>query len=223
MGSLEHPPRRIGVLVSGRGSNLQAIFDSIAAGRLAAEVAVVISNRAGAQALERAAAAGVPTRRLLARDYPNRAAHHAAIAQCLRDFDVDLVVTAGFDRILDPVMVAAFPDRIINIHPSLTPAFAGTLHAQAAALAAGVKITGCTVHLVDESVDGGPIVAQAAVPVLDDDTVETLSARILAEEHRLLPTVLQWFVAGRIHRQGHRVIIMPDQGSADQEHDHPSQ
>jgi phosphoribosylglycinamide formyltransferase-1 len=201
---------RVGVLVSGRGSNLQAILDAIAAGQLtAAEVVVVISNRADAQALERAAAAGVPALCLRQRDYPDRAAHHAAIVRALRDHGVELVVTAGFNRILDPCVLAAFPDRIINIHPSLLPAFAGTLHAQADALAHGVKVSGCTVHFVDETVDGGPIIAQTAVPVLDDDTVESLSARILAAEHDLLPAVLQWFGEGRLRRAGRRVWLEP--------------
>jgi phosphoribosylglycinamide formyltransferase 1 len=200
---------RIGILASGRGSNLQAILDSIADGRLAAEVAVVISNRATAPVLARAAAVGVPTCCLLARDYPDRAAHHAAMAEVLRAHGVDLVVTAGFNRVLDPGMVRQFPDRIINIHPSLLPAFGGTLHAQAEALAHGVKITGCTVHLVDDTLDGGPIIAQAAVPVEPDDTEASLSARILAEEHRLLPTVLQWFADDRVRRSGRRVWLRP--------------
>ena len=198
---------RVGVLVSGRGSNLQAILDGIAAGRLAAEVAVVISNRAGAAALPRAAAAGVPALCLPARDYPDRAAHHAALAEHLRACGVELVVTAGFNRILEPVFLDAFRDRIINVHPSLLPAFGGTLHAPAEALAYGVKVSGCTVHFVDETVDGGPIIAQAAVPVLDDDTEAALADRILAEEHRLLPLVLQWFAEGRVRREGRRVRL----------------
>ena len=198
---------RVGVLVSGRGSNLQAILDGIAAGRLAAEVAVVISNRAGAAALARAAAAGVPAVCLPARDYPDRAAHHAALAERLHACRVDLVVTAGFNRILEPVFLDAFRDRIINVHPSLLPAFGGTLHAPAEALAYGVKVSGCTVHFVDEAVDGGPIIAQAAVPVLDDDTEASLADRILAEEHRLLPLVLQWFAEGRVRREGRRVRL----------------
>jgi phosphoribosylglycinamide formyltransferase-1 len=181
-----------------------------AAGRLtAAEVVVVISNRADAQALERAAAAGVPALCLAQRDYPDRAAHHAAIAQALREREVELVVTAGFNRILDPGVIAAFPDRIINVHPSLLPAFGGTLHAQAEALAHGVKVSGCTVHFVDDQVDAGPIIAQTPVPVLDDDTVETLSARILAAEHELLPTVLEWFGEGRVRKDGRRVWLEP--------------
>jgi phosphoribosylglycinamide formyltransferase-1 len=207
MGEAGKARLRIGVLVSGRGSNLQAILDGIETGTLAAEVAVVISNRAGAPALERAAAAGVPAEYLSARDYPDRAAHHRAIAERLRAHEVDLIVTAGFNRVLDIDFVAAFRDRIINVHPSLLPAFGGTLHAQAEALAHGVKITGCTVHFVDEHVDAGPIIAQRAVPVLDDDTEESLSTRILQEEHALLPTVLQWFAEGRVRRDGRQVRV----------------
>lgn len=204
------PHSRVGVLVSGRGSNLQAILDHIAAGQLTAvEVAVVISNRAGAPALERAAMAGVPTLCLLQRDHADRAAHHAALARELHARGVDLVVTAGFNRVLDPGFLASFPDRIVNVHPSLLPAFAGTLHAPAEALAHGVKVSGCTVHLVDDTVDGGPIIAQTAVPVLDDDTEASLAARILAAEHRLLPAVLQWFGEGRIRREGRRVWLEP--------------
>jgi phosphoribosylglycinamide formyltransferase-1 len=205
----EHRARlRVGVLVSGRGSNLQAILDAIGAGRLsAAEVVVVISNRSDAPALALATAAGVPAVALPQRGFPDRAAHHAAIADTLDRYGVGLVVTAGFNRILDPGMIARFPDRIINVHPSLLPAFAGTLHAQAAALEHGVKITGCTVHFVDDVVDGGPIIAQRAVPVHDDDTESTLSARILTAEHDLLPAVIQWFGEGRVRRDGRRVRV----------------
>lgn len=198
---------RIGVLISGRGSNLQAILDGIAAGRLSAEVAVVISNRAEAPGLERAARAGVPTRCLPQRDYAGRAAHHAIIGDALEAHGVDLVVTAGFNRVLDDAFIARFRDRIINVHPSLLPAFGQTLQAQAEALAYGVKITGCTVHFVDEHLDAGPIIAQTAVPVRDDDTAATLSERILAAEHDLLPRVLQWFAEGRVQRDGRRVHV----------------
>lgn len=198
---------RIGVLVSGRGSNLRAVLDRVAGGQLAVEVAVVISNRPGAAALGRAAAAGIPAVCLPARDYPDRAAHHRALAERLQADGVELVVTAGFDRVLSAEFIAAFRDRIINVHPSLLPAFAGTLHAQAEALAHGVKVSGCTVHFVDETVDGGPIIAQAAVPVLEDDTEEMLAGRILEEEHRLLPAVLQWFAEGRVLREGRRVRV----------------
>ncbi|HEX8035926.1 MAG TPA: phosphoribosylglycinamide formyltransferase, partial [Ktedonobacterales bacterium] len=178
----------IGVLVAGRGSNLQAILDAIARGDLRARVGIVISSRANAPALEIAESHGVPTRVIAPRDYASRAEEGAAIIVALRSAGVSLVVLAGYNRIFDPSVVRAFPLRIVNIHPSLLPAFSGGMapRPQAEALAAGVKITGCTVHFVTEEVDAGPIIAQAAVPVLDDDTVESLSARILAEEHRLL-------------------------------------
>ena len=198
----------IGVLVAGRGSNLQAILDAIARRSLRARVAVVISSRANAPALEIAAAHGVPTRVIAPRDYASRAEEGAAIIVALRSAGVSLVVLAGYNRIFDPFVVRAFPLRIVNIHPSLLPAFAGGMapRPQAAALAAGVKITGCTVHFVTEEVDAGPIIAQAAVPVLDDDTVESLSARILAEEHRLLPAALDQILAGRVRVEGNRVF-----------------
>lgn len=201
---------RIGVLVSGRGSNLQALLDAQAAGRLGGEVVVVISNHAGAPALDRAAAVGVPTVVLERDAFPTRKAQHLAIAETLADHGVDLVVLAGFDRIVHPEVVRRYEGRILNVHPSLLPAFAGGLHAQAEALAYGVKIAGCTVHFVTDDVDAGPIVLQAAVPVLDDDTVESLSARILAEEHRILPEAVRLFSEGRLRIEGRRVRILPE-------------
>ena len=201
---------RVGVLVSGQGTNLQAILDAIGRGRLTmAEVALVISNRVAAPALSRAEAAGVTALVVAQRDYADRATHHAAIADALDAHRIDLVVTAGFNRILDPGFVARFSDRIVNVHPALLPAFAGTLHAQAEALAYGVKVTGCTVHFVDNVPDGGPIIAQSPVVVADADTEATLSARILDAEHALLPTVLQWFGEGRVRRSGRRVWLEP--------------
>ncbi|MGZ3640245.1 MAG: phosphoribosylglycinamide formyltransferase [Ktedonobacterales bacterium] len=198
----------IGVLVAGRGSNLQAILDAIARGDLRARVGIVISSRANAPALQIAASHGVPTRVIAPRDYASRAEEGAAIVVALRSAGVSLVVLAGYNRIFDPSVVRAFPVRIVNIHPSLLPAFAGGMapHPQAAALAAGVKITGCTVHFVTEEVDAGPIIVQAAVPVLDDDTVESLSARILAEEHHLLPAAIDQILAGRVRVEGNRVF-----------------
>lgn len=201
---------RIGVLVSGRGSNLQALLDAQAAGRLGGEVVVVISNHAGAPALDRAAAVGVPTVVLERDAFPTRKAQHLAIAETLAAHGVDLVVLAGFDRIVHPEVVRRYEGRILNVHPSLLPAFAGGLHAQAEALAYGVKIAGCTVHFVTDDVDAGPIVLQAAVPVLDDDTVESLSARILAEEHRILPEAVRLFSEGRLRIEGRRVRILPE-------------
>jgi phosphoribosylglycinamide formyltransferase-1 len=171
-----------------------------------AEIAIVISNHADARAVERARQRGLPVTVIERAAYPSRTAQHTAIAEALRAAGVDLVVAAGFDRILEPVVVEAFADRIINIHPSLLPAFPG-LHAQAQALEYGVKIAGCTVHFVTQELDAGPIILQAAVPVHEDDTVETLAARILAEEHRILPQAIQLFAEGRLQREGRRVRI----------------
>lgn len=200
----------IGVLVAGRGSNLQAIIDAIMHGDLRARVGVVISSRVNAPALEIAAAHGIPSRVIAPRDYASRADEGAAIVAALQTAGVSLVVLAGYNRIFDPCVVQAFPMRIVNIHPSLLPAFAGGMapRPQADALAAGVKLSGCTVHFVTEEVDAGPIIAQAAVPVLDGDTIESLSARILAEEHRLLPTAIGQILAGHVHIEGKRVHIV---------------
>ena len=188
---------RLAVLVSGSGTNLQAVLDAAREGRLHAEIAVVVSNRAAAKALERARDAGVEAQVLAHKEFASREAYDAALVALLRARGVDLVVLAGFMRIVTPVLLEAFPDRVVNIHPSLLPAFPG-LDAQQQAFAAGVAVSGCTVHLVDGGMDTGPILAQAAVPVLANDDVEALRTRILAEEHRLLPEVLQWFAEGRV-------------------------
>jgi phosphoribosylglycinamide formyltransferase 1 len=180
---------RIGVLISGRGSNLQAIIDAIQAGTLGATIAVVISNRAGAQGLERAAAAGIEALVMPHTEYPSRDAYDRALVDALRSRGVRLVCLAGFMRLLGPSFIQAFPDAILNVHPSLLPAFPG-LEAQRQALEHGVKVSGATVHVVNEALDAGPIVAQAAVAVADGDTVETLSARILVEEHRIYPEAI---------------------------------
>jgi phosphoribosylglycinamide formyltransferase 1 len=193
------------VLISGRGSNLQSIIDAITAGRLDATVAVVISNRAEVPGLQRARDAGIDTRLLRARDLPDRDAYDAALAGLLRDARVDLVCLAGFMRLVGPPMLAAFPDRILNIHPSLLPAFPG-LEAQRQALAHGVRVSGATVHLVTSELDGGPIVSQSAVEVLDDDTVDTLSARILIEEHRIYPEAIQLVLGGAWSIEGRRFV-----------------
>jgi phosphoribosylglycinamide formyltransferase-1 len=187
----------LGVLVSGSGTNLQAILDAVADGRLDAEVRVVVSNRPEARALERAAAAGVRTLVVSHREIPDRAAFDARVVAALREANVTHVVLAGFMRILTSVLLDAFPWRVINIHPALLPAFAG-VHAQKQALAYGVKVSGCTVHFVDGGTDTGPVIAQVAVPVLDDDTEETLGARILVEEHRLLVAVLAAIADGGV-------------------------
>ncbi len=201
----------IGVLVSGRGSNLQAIFNAIERGELRARVGVVISSRADAPALQIAAAHGAACHTIVPRDYPSRAEAGAAIVAALRAASVRLVALAGYKPILDACVVRAFPNAIINVHPSLLPAFAGGMapRPQTEALAAGVKLTGCTVQFVTEEVDAGPIIAQAAVPVLDDDDVETLSARILVEEHRLLPLAIGLALSGRLKVDGQRVLIAP--------------
>ncbi len=194
--------RTLGVLISGRGSNLQAIIDSIAAGTLDARIALVISNRAGAAGLARAQAAGIETLTVSHRAYASREEYDRVLVGELKARQVDLVCLAGFMRLLSPVFIEAFPNAILNIHPSLLPAFPG-LEAQRQALAHGVKVSGATVHLVTGELDGGPIIVQAAVSVRDDDTPETLAARILAEEHRLYPEAIGivldggWKVIGR--------------------------
>jgi phosphoribosylglycinamide formyltransferase 1 len=193
---------RLGVLISGRGTNLQAIIETAGSGRLPATIAVVISNRADAAGLQRARDAGIETLYLNPREYPDRDAYDAAIADALRARRVDLVCLAGFMRLVGPRLLDAFANRVLNIHPSLLPSFPG-LDAQRQALDHGVQVTGATVHVVTSELDGGPIVLQAAVPVLPGDTVETLSARILVEEHRIYPEAIRivleggWTLAGR--------------------------
>lgn len=193
---------RLGVLISGRGSNLQSIIDAIDAGDLDAAIAVVISNRANAQGLDRARAAGIEALHLDPRDSPNRDAYDRTIVRVLRERDVSLVCLAGYMRLVGTPLLDEFPQRIMNIHPSLLPAFPG-LEAQRQALDYGVQVTGATVHLVTSELDGGPIVLQATVPVLPDDTVDTLSARVLVHEHRIYPAAIRivlnegWRVVGR--------------------------
>lgn len=199
----------LGVLASGRGSNLQALLDAIAEGRLAAKVAIVISDRNDAQAPERARGAGIPAVTLSPRAFPTREEYDAQVVKMLGDVGVEVVVLAGYMRIVTTVLLRAFPDRVINVHPSLLPAFRG-LHAQRQALDYGVKVTGCTVHFVSEEVDSGAIILQAAVPILGDDTEATLSERILEQEHRLLPQALQLYAEGRLTIQGRRVLITPN-------------
>jgi phosphoribosylglycinamide formyltransferase-1 len=198
---------RVGVLVSGRGSNLQALLRAFPNGHSSAAIVQVVSNRRECQALEHAHAAGVPACALERSQYQDRSAQQQAMADVLLDARVDLLVLAGFDQILTSALLRPFAGRVINIHPSLLPAFAGTLHAQAAALDHGVKVTGCTVHYVNEEIDGGPIIAQAAVPVLQSDSEESLSSRILQQEHRLLPWVVELIAEGRLRVEGRRVLI----------------
>jgi phosphoribosylglycinamide formyltransferase-1 len=199
----------IGVLVSGRGSNLQAIYEAIERGELRARVGVVISSRADAPALQIAADHASPNYAIIPREYASRAEAGAAIVATLRAADVRVVALAGYKPILDACVVRAYPNALLNVHPSLLPAFAGGMapRPQTEALEAGAKITGCTVHFVIEEVDAGPIIAQAAVPVLDGDDIETLSARILLEEHRLLPLAIGLALSGRLRVVGKRVIV----------------
>lgn len=196
------PRLRIGVLISGRGTNLQALIDAAADPGYPAEVVTVISNRAEAAGLARAAAAGIPHHVIVD---PDRAAFGAATDRRLRESGVALVALAGFMRILDTGFVGAWADRMVNIHPSLLPAFPG-LHPQRQALAAGVKFSGCTVHFVRSAVDTGPIIAQAVVPVDDGDDEDRLAARILAAEHRLYPLAVRLIAEGRLRIEGNRVI-----------------
>ncbi|MCL6450812.1 MAG: phosphoribosylglycinamide formyltransferase [Acetobacteraceae bacterium] len=197
---------RVGVLASGRGTNLQAILDAAASGSLGAEVAVVVSNRRGAQALDRARAAGVEALHLGPGAYPSREDYERALVGVLRARGVGLVALAGFMLILGPTFLDAFPGRVMNIHPALLPAFPG-VEAQKQAWEYGVKVAGCTVHFVDEGTDTGPVILQAAVPVLEADTAETLAARILEQEHRLYPLSIRLFAEGRLRLEGRRVRI----------------
>ena len=200
-------PIAIGVLVSGNGSNFQAIVDALEAGRIAnGRIACLISNKADAYALERAKKHNIPALVLDHRQFPNRAAYDQALVALLKEHGVQLVVLAGFMRLLSPVMVEAFPHAMMNIHPALLPAFPG-LDAQQQALEYGVRYTGCTVHFVDTGTDTGPIILQAVVPILADDTLETLSQRIHGEEHRIYPEAVRLFCAGRLRVEGRTVHI----------------
>ena len=185
---------RLGILISGRGSNFETIANNIARRKLDAEIAIVISNRANAPGLAIARERGIPVR-VIASQGLEREAYDKLVVEELRTHDVELVCLAGFMRLLSAHFVRAFPDRVLNIHPSLLPAFPG-LDAQRQALEHGVKITGCTVHFVDEFLDSGPIVIQAAVPVLDGDTVDSLSARILVQEHSIYSKAVQYMWTG---------------------------
>jgi phosphoribosylglycinamide formyltransferase-1 len=196
----------IGVLISGRGSNLQALIDATASGTLRARIAVVISNIAGAPGLDRARMAGIEAVTISRRDFQDRDAFDAAIAGQLLARGVRLVCLAGFMRLVGPPLLEAFPNAILNIHPSLLPAFPG-VDAQAQALGHGVKVTGATVHLVTSELDGGPIVLQSAVPVLPDDNPESLAARILVEEHRLYPEAVRLLLEAPWRLDGRRFVV----------------
>lgn len=196
---------RVAVLVSGNGTNLQALIDTP---DLGAEIVLVGCNRASAPALDRARRASLPTCVADRAEVPRRADRQAHLLEALRARAVDLVVLAGFDEVLTPEFVAAFPNRIINTHPSLLPAFGKTMHAVQEALDHGVKVTGATVHLVTDDLDGGPILLQACVPVELDDTEASLHQRILAQEHRLLPAAVKAFAAGRVRVEGNRARVI---------------
>jgi phosphoribosylglycinamide formyltransferase 1 len=203
---------RLGVLASGSGTNLQSILDACADRRIA-EVAVVVCNVPGAKALERAKRAGVPAVLLPHGDFARREEYDARLVEELRARKVDLVCLAGFMRIVTRTMLEAFPRRVLNIHPSLLPSFPG-MHAVRQALAAGVRVSGCTVHLVDEGTDSGPVLVQAAVPVLDGDTEDSLAARILVQEHRCYARAIQLVAEGRVEVAGRRVRVRAPAGDA---------
>jgi phosphoribosylglycinamide formyltransferase-1 len=200
----------VGVLASGRGSNLQAIIDAIEAGRLDAQIVLVLSNKKDAVALERARKHGLTDVFLDPKPFAgqpdSREAYDRAVLDVLRKHDVELVLLAGYMKIVTPVLVKAYENRMMNIHPALLPSFPG-LDAQKQALEHGVKISGCTVHFVTEGVDEGPIIIQAAVPVQEGDTPETLAARILVEEHNIYPKAVQLYAEGRLKVEGRRVVV----------------
>ena len=197
---------RLGVLASGSGSNLQAILDACATGSIPAEVAVVLCNVPGAKALERAERSRVPAVLRSHRQFASREAYDAEVVATLRRHRVELVCLAGFMRLITPVLLGAFENKILNIHPSLLPSFPG-MHAVGQAIDAGVRVAGCTVHVVDAGTDTGPILLQAAVPVLDGDSEETLAARILVQEHRCYPRAIALWAEGRVRIEARRVRI----------------
>ncbi len=198
--------KRIGVLLSGRGSNFEALADSVAAGRIPnAEIAIVISNRENAPGIEKAQARGIPAQVIPSRGL-EREAYDKLVIAAFEDKKVDLVCLAGYMRLLSPAFVAAYRGRILNIHPSLLPAFPG-LESQRQALEHGAKFSGCTVHFVDENLDAGPIILQAAVPIRDEDTPETLSERVLKEEHRIYTEAVRIVLEGRYRMEGRRVLL----------------
>src|SRR5271170_1008169 len=209
----ENPTVKLGVLISGNGSNLQAIIDAIRRGELRAEIRLVISNRSDAAGLERARRHGIETAVIEHRKFPSREDFDRAVLGALRDRGVELVALAGFMRLLSSVMLDAFPGRIMNIHNSLLPSFPG-IHGPKDALEYGVKIAGCTVFFVTPGVDVGPVIVQAAVPVLPGDDEQRLTARILQQEHRIFPHAISLFQQGRLEIEGRRVIIKGDSSTA---------
>ncbi|MGB7951396.1 MAG: phosphoribosylglycinamide formyltransferase [Candidatus Binatia bacterium] len=196
----------IGVLISGSGTNLQAIINAIEAKRLDARIELVLSNRADAYGLVRAKKHGIPVEVVDHKAFPSREAFDQAVVDILRARDVELAVLAGFMRLLSPVFVGAYSNRIMNVHPALLPAFPG-LHVQQKAVEHGVRFSGCTVHFVNEACDEGPIIMQAVVPVFPDDTAEALAARILEQEHRIYPRAIQLYSEGRLRIEGRKVWV----------------
>ncbi len=209
---------KIAVLVSGSGTNLQSIIDAVEAGRCDARIMVVISDNPGAYAIERAKRHNIPVEVVTKAELPSKKDFDRRLVEILRGYGVELVVLAGFMRLLTEVMIEAFPMRIMNIHPALLPSFPG-LNVQKKALDYGVKFSGCTVHFVDPGVDTGPIIIQAVVPVYDDDTVEDIKERILKEEHRIYPQAIQLFAEGRLEVRGRRVFV---KGSREQKREVPA-
>jgi phosphoribosylglycinamide formyltransferase-1 len=205
---------KIGVLVSGRGSNLQAIIDNIENGRLDAEIKIVISDREGAYALQRAVDHQLETRYIAPGSFHSKEKYEEEILNLLEASRVELLVMAGYMRILSPYFIERFKGQIMNIHPSLLPAFPG-LRPQRQALEYGVKVSGCTVHFADQGMDTGPIILQAAVPVLDDDTEESLAERILKEEHRIYSEAIGYYAGGRLKIEGRKVSILKEKGEDD--------
>jgi len=197
---------KLAVLASGRGSNFQSIVEKIEAGQVPAAVEILVSDQPGARALDLANAHGIDTAVVKREDFPTNKAHNEAIVEILKPRNIDLVILAGYMRIVKAPLLEAYPHRIVNIHPALLPAFPG-LDAQKQALDYGVRVSGCTVHFVDAGVDTGPIILQAVVPVEQDDSVETLSARILKEEHKLLPRAITLIAQGKVAVQGRKVWI----------------
>lgn len=197
---------RIGVLVSGSGSNLQSIMEACERGEIDGEVSIVLSNVEGVYALERARSRGIPIRVVSHAEYPDRESFDRELAEVLRGYRVDLVALAGFMRVLTPTFLRQFPGRIMNIHPALLPSFPG-LHVRQKAIDYGVRFSGCTVHFVDEGVDTGPIIIQAVVPVFPQDTEEVLKERILKLEHRIYPRAIQLFAQGRLTIEGRKVHV----------------
>jgi phosphoribosylglycinamide formyltransferase 1 len=200
------PPVKLGLLISGEGSNLQAIIDAVGRGELRADIRLVVSNKSEAHGLQRARRANIPTQFIDHRRFDSREEFDRELVAALTAHDIQLVACAGFMRLLSPVMLGAFPNRIMNIHPALCPAFPG-IDAQRAARDYGVRFSGCTVFFVTEGVDDGPVIVQAVVPVLQDDNEKTLAARIRAAEHRIFPHAIRLFQEGRLQVRGRRVLV----------------